>query len=132
MSRLDGFIRRLEAHFLADGTNAVQASLSTPKDGDLRIVLRQSADGKPVRSSRGAPPNGTTLGKILQIQVSQESRSLPVDIRYDKAIWSGLSWAVAEVKIRDLKSDVPLTVRCRSLEERRVELSAETYVVNYR
>ena len=124
-------IRRLEAQFFADGTNAVRASLSTPRDGDLRIVFRQSAGGKPVRSSRGAPPNGTTLGKILQIQVSQENRSLPVDIQYDKAIWSGLSWAVAEVKARDLKSGVPVNVRCLSLEERRVELSAELYVVNY-
>jgi hypothetical protein len=125
-------IRRLESHFFADGTNAVRASLTTPKDGNLRIVLRQSANGKPVRSSRGAPPNGTTLGKILQIQVSQENRSLPVDIKYDKAIWSGLSWAVAEMNTSDLKNDVPLTVRCLSLEERPVELSAEVYAVNYR
>src|SRR5439155_17026089 len=79
-------IRRLEAHFLADGTNAVRASFSAPPGGDLRIVLRQSANGKPVRSSRGAPPNGTTLGQVLQIQVSQANRSLPMDINYDKAL----------------------------------------------
>ena len=122
-------IRPLEAHFFADGTNAVKASFSTPTEGDVRIVLRQSANGKPVRSSRGAPPNGTTLGKILQIQASQEDRSLPVEINYDKAIWSGLSWAVGEVRSRDLNSGVPTTVRCRSLEDRLLELSAEVYVV---
>jgi hypothetical protein len=110
----------------------VKASLSAPKAGNLRIVFRQSASGKPLRSSRGAPPNGTTLGKILQIQASQENHSLPVEIKYDKAIWSGLSWAVAELKTRDLKNGVPLTVRCLSLEERPVELSAEVFVVNYR
>ena len=102
-----------------------------PREGDLRILVRQSAAGKPVRTSRGAPPNGTTLGKILQIQISQENHLLPVDINYDKAIWSGLSWAVAEVKARDLKSDAPVTVRCLSLEERLVELLAEVYAVNY-
>ncbi len=124
-------IRRLEVAFSADGTNAVRAAFPAPTDGDLRIVLRQSADGKPVRSSRGAPPNGTTLGKILQIQVSQANRALPLEINYDKAIWSGLSWAVAEVKMRHLKHGAPVDVRCLSLEERPVELSVEVYAVNY-
>ncbi len=56
---------------------------------------------------------------------------MPVDIHYDKAIWSGLSWGVGEVKSSDLKSSVPITVRCFSLEQRRVGLTADLYVVNY-
>jgi len=124
-------IRRLDAQFFPDGTNAVMASLTVPKADALRIVFEQSADGKPVRSSRGAPPNGTSLGKILQIQAFQENRPVPVDINYDKAIWSGLSWGVGEVKGRDLKRAVPLTVRCISPEQRPLALNAQLYVVSY-
>jgi len=124
-------IRRVEAIFLGDGTNAVTATIVAPERGDVRIIMRQSAEGKPLRSSRGAPPNGTTLGKILQIQVFQENRSVPAEIHYDKAIWSGLSWAEGDVRARDLKADTPMTVRCVSLEDRQVELQAEIYAVNY-
>jgi len=122
-------IHRIEAEFVAAGTNVVMASLIAPKRGDVRVIMRQSADGKPRRSSRGAPPKGTTLGKILQIQVLQGNRTVPVEINYDKAIWSGLSWAVGEVKGRDLKGGTPMKVRCVSLEERPMALQAEIYVV---
>src|SRR5260370_758528 len=96
-----------------------------------KILPKLVPFGKPVRSSRGAPPNGTSLGKILQIQAFQENRPVPVDINYDKAIWSGLSWGVGEVKGRDLKRAVPLTVRCISLEQRPLALNAQLYVVSY-
>jgi len=125
-------IRRLDARFVAAGTNAVTATLNAPKDGTVRIIMRQIANGKPLRTSRGAPPDGITLGRILQIQVFQENRSVPVEITYDKALWSGLSWGVGEVKTRNLNPDMPITVRCVSLERRPVELQAEVYVVNYR
>lgn len=124
-------IRRLDTTFVRDGANAVVASLTVPKGDALRIAFQQSADGKPVRTSRGAPPDGTTLGHILQIQVSQENRSVLATINYDKALWSGLSWAVAEVKTRDLKTGAPITVRCVSLEPRPLDLTATLYVVNY-
>lgn len=123
-------IRRLNTRFVRDGTNAIVASLLALKGEALRIVFRQSAGGKPVRTSRGAPPNGTTLGQILQIHVSQENDPVPVDINYDKAIWSGLSWAVGEVKASNLKGGLPITVRCVSLEQRLVELTTDLYVVN--
>jgi hypothetical protein len=121
-------IRRLEADFVPDGTNAVVATLSAPKSGNLRVVMQQFAEGKPVRTSRGAPPNGITLGKILQIHVTQSGRPVPVAINYDKALWSGLSWAVGEVKSSDLESGVPVTVRCVSLQEKPVDLKVELYL----
>jgi hypothetical protein len=108
------------------------ASLIAPARGDVRIIMRQSVGGKPLRISRGAPPNGTSMGKIFQIHVFQEGRAVPVEIHYDKAIWSGLSWGVGEVKGRDLKGGVPMTVRGVSLEEKSVDLKFELYVVHYR
>jgi hypothetical protein len=123
-------IQRLAAQFHPDGTNAVTATIAMPLRGNLRIVLRQSAGGKPVRTSRGAPPNGTSLDQILQIHVSQQGHDLPVQLNYDKAIWSGLSWAVVEVKAADLKGGEPITVRCVSMEEKAVGIEVEIFAVN--
>jgi hypothetical protein len=125
-------IRRLEGEFVPTGTNAVAATLTVPKSGDVRIVVQQFAEGKPLRISRGAPPHGISLAKILQIKVLQDGRSVPVAINYDKALWSGLSWAVGEVRGSDLKVGLPLTVQCVSLQERPVNLKVELYLVNCR
>jgi hypothetical protein len=38
------------------------------------------------------------MGKIFVLNAWQNARPVPVDINYDKAIWSGLSWAVGEIK----------------------------------
>ena len=124
-------ISKLDAQFARAGTNEIVASLMMPRGDALRVIFEQTTDGKPIRSSLGAPPNGTTLGKILQIEVLQENRPLPIEMTYDKAIWSGLSWGVGEVKARDLKSGVPITIRCLSLEQRPVELVGNLYLVNY-
>ena len=107
------------------------AQFFTANKGDLRIVLRQFAAGKPKRSSAGAPPNGTTLNHLLKIEASQSSRSCPVVCRYDKAIWSGLSWAVGEVRHRDLDAGVPVSIHCTSAEKQPVELQIECYAVTY-
>jgi hypothetical protein len=124
-------IRPLSAEFHCEGTNAVTSTIMAPRSGDLRIVLRQSANDKPVRSSRGAPPTGTPLGQILVIQAEQEGRSIPLHLNYDKAIWSGLSWGVAEIRSEELKFGAPLVVRCASLETQAVDLKVELYIVDY-
>jgi hypothetical protein len=126
-------IRPLKADFGPDGTNSISATVAVPPSGDVRILFRQSAGprSKPLRSSRGAPPNGTTLDKILQITVLQNGRPLPLQIQYDKALWSGLSWAVGEIRHRDLKSNSPITIRCVSAENQSVQLKAELYAVEY-
>jgi hypothetical protein len=122
---------RLTTEFRSDGENAISAVVSLPKQSVLRVVLRQFRDGKPVRSSAGAPPNGKSLGQILRIEASQNGQSIPVRINYDKAIWSGLSWAVGEITSADLKPEAPITVRCSSSEKQSVELRGELYQVSY-
>lgn len=124
-------IRPLSGRCSLDGTNSVVATLDAPATGDLRIVLRQSASGKPVRSSAGAPPNGTTLANLLKLEVSQNHRSRPVVCQYDKAIWSGLSWAVGEVRHNDLDAGRPVTIRVTSSEKQPVKLKVECFSVTY-
>ena len=114
-----------------EGTNTLLMTLNAPAEGDLRLILRQFVAGKPLRSSGGAPPDGTTLGKLLKIEVWQDHRSRPVLCQYDKAIWSGLSWAVGEVRHQDLDAGLPIAIRCTSLEKKPVELEMECYAVNY-
>ena len=106
-------------------------TLTAPDKGDLRIVLRQLAAGKPLRSSGGAPPHGTTLGKLLKLEAWQDHRSRPIVCQYDKALWSGLSWAVGEIRHEDLDAGRPITIRCTSLANKPVELELECYAVNY-
>jgi len=130
-TRIPNDIRPIPCEFHSDGSNSVSGQIQVPPNANLRIVMRQSAQGQPVRSSRGAPPNGTTLGKILPIQAAVRGRSVPVRINYDKAIWSGLSWAVGEISPKDLDPGAPLQIHCLSLETQPVDLKVELYAVRY-
>lgn len=98
-----------------------------PREGRLRIVLRQHDGGGPLRLSGGSPPKGTTMGKLFILRAEQQGREAPVEINYDKAIWSGLSWAVGEVDCATLKPGVPLTLHCESKDPRPLTLKAAVY-----
>ena len=125
-------IRPLVAEFLNEGTNSVGSTITAPSNGNLRIVMRQYEKGKPKRTSRGAPPNGTSLDKIFLIEASQNRRSIPVYLNYDKAIWSGLSWGVGEIKQGEFDPGSQLMIRCASRESQPVDLKVELYVIGYR
>jgi len=125
-------VELLDGTISAGLTNQTSASVTVPADHDLRIIVRQSENGLPVRTSRGAPPNGTTLGKVLQIHAEQNGRSLPVLINYDKAVWSSLSWAVGEVIAREIQSGHPVRIQCSTSETRPVQLRLELQAVRYR
>ena len=124
-------IQPLPGTFHEAGTNAIEATIVAPRDAGVRILMRQSAGGKPIRTSRGAPPQGISLGKVLQLQAWQDGHPVPVEITYDKAVWSGLSWAAGEVRAEQLTPGGPLTLRCLSLETRPAQLAAELFSVRY-
>lgn len=110
----------------------ISVTLLPPRDGFIRIAMRQrDAQGGAVRTSGGSPPNGTSLGKLLHIEVTQDGSSIPVTTNYDKVIWSGLSWAVGEVAVNDLPSADAIVVRCASSETRTIHLSCAVYHVVY-
>jgi len=125
-------IRPIPASFVPDGTHAVSATVAAPGAGDLRIVMRLLAsNGLAARISGGAPPGGTPMGQMLRITVRQQGRECPVEINYDKAIWSGLSWAVGEVRACNLAPGEPVTIRCESTHEAEVRIEAAAYAVVY-
>ena len=131
--RIPVSIEPVPATFTLHGRNEVQASVTPTRVADLRIIMRQrSPDGQIRRTWAGGPPNGKTMGKVFQIQVQQQGKSLPVEIQYDKAIWSGLSWAAGEVRSTEIADNSPLVITCSSGEKDNVSLEVQLYAVKYR
>ena len=125
-------IEPVEATFTPDGDKAITATVTAPQRGNLRILFRQTdAHGIAKRTTGGSPPNGVSLGQLLTIEVRQDGPNLPVDIRYDKAIWSGLSWAVGEVPARSLTPGAPVSIRCETKEASAITLSGALSIVRY-
>ncbi|MCI0541005.1 MAG: hypothetical protein L0Z50_37870 [Verrucomicrobiales bacterium] len=71
------------------------------------------------------------LGLDKKLTARQGDKSVPVHIEYDKAIWSGLSWAVGELKNGTFTPGQPLTIRCSSAEKKDFQLKGELYAVTY-
>jgi hypothetical protein len=118
----------LAAEWKSDGERVIRSQVRLSHPGILRIVVQQfTPDGRVLRSTGGAPPDGTTLGNILTIRASQSGRDLDVKINYDKAIWSGLSWAVGEVNIQETKANIQ--IECATTEHEPLILKAELYLV---
>jgi hypothetical protein len=121
-------IRPVDAAFVPDGETVLTATCAAPANGEtLRVIFRQARDGTALRSTGGAPPDGMTLGRILRLTAQQDGREVPVRIAYDKAIWSGLSWAVGEIDGAALASTAPLRITCSTRENPPVRLVAEVF-----
>jgi hypothetical protein len=90
------------------------------------VVVRQSEGGRAKRTSGGAPPKGRKLGELLTLSAARGGQPVPVEIRYDKPIWSGLSWAVGEIA-----GGGTLELRATSSEHAPVTLAVEALTVDY-
>ena len=84
-----------------------------------------------MRSWGGSPPDGTPMNKLLTIRCLQGDRELPLDIEYDKMIWSGLSWGAAELRLGGYDPTAPVTIECFSMEKEELRLEASVYKVEY-
>ena len=124
-------VERVSAEFQAEGEQRISARFPAPeKRGQRwRVLLRQTRDGMPLRSSGGPPPDGITLGRMLQVRASQGGRTLSPKIGYDLAIWSGLSWAVAEFADAEPGQGL-VDVMCSTTEKPPVQLAAEIQLLS--
>lgn len=131
--RIPRAISTVAATFTAGAKNTIRAEVVAPAKGNLRIVMQQRSakDGSVMRSWKGGPPNGTNMGKWFVIKAWQGGKAVPVEIDYDKVIWSGLSWAVGEIPRDALKTGNTLVLECSSAEEGEVRLSGSVYAVEY-
>lgn len=98
----------------------------------IRIIFKQlDNNGIPFRSWGGAPPYGTKMDEYLTISAKQNNKTVPVTINYDRMIWSGLSWGVAEIDKADVNTKQPLTIICKSKEGSSDRFEIDIYNVVY-
>jgi hypothetical protein len=110
--------------------NVVTASVRVPAHGGLRLVLRQYAEnGEPLRSRGGQKPPRTSMEKVLRFEVLRGGEVLPLEMTYNRPVWSGLSCVVAEVPAAALKPGETLAVRATSAEPVPTKLKLEVYHV---
>jgi hypothetical protein len=125
-------IDKITTAFTVTGKNVVEAEVNPVKDKSVRIIMQQYyQNGDPCRSWPGAPPDGKKVSEVIRINVSQAGREVPSHIEYDKMIWSGLSWAVAEIRPESVDPGKPLLIKCTSDEKDELKLTAAVYAVGY-
>ncbi len=106
----------------------LQAAIDPPASGDVRIVMQQrSAGGGLMRSHSNAE-----MSQFFAISAWQDGRKLPVTIRYDKVVWTGLSWAAGEIRQADIAPGRPIRIRLFSADpDPELRLTAQVYRVDY-
>lgn len=121
-------ITQLQANFLpARAKNTYETVVEAPQSDDLRIVMRQRDLAGAIQRSY----SHQNMGDFFAIEATQRGTKLPVVVRYNKVIWSGLSWAVGEIRHYDLTPGTPIRIRVSSASLDPVKLDAQVYRVLY-
>ena len=125
-------IQTIPSDFRTIAPSMIEASIQPPAKGVLRVIMRErTPDGFLRRTWAGGPPNGQNMAKVFTIDATQDGRTVPVHVDYDKIVWSGLSWAVGEIKAADLDTNKRVQVRFHSAEKDPVKLEGVAYQVVY-
>lgn len=106
-----------------------EAILTAPPAGEgVRVIFRQYEQTGALK--RSAAPSG--MGKFFVIGAKQGGTPVPVDVDYDRVIWSGMSWAAGEISQSDLVPGAPLTISVSSADSDQTEyLTAQLYRIEY-
>jgi hypothetical protein len=129
-------IRTVQAHFSpaaekdeGEPSTTIEATIHPPAHGDLRIVLRRrNAHDKPSRAF-GKEEN---MGAFFTIEATQDGHKLPVAKNYDKVIWSGLAWAVGEIRRSDIAPGKPIELRLSTPDQDpSIHLTGQVFAVEY-
>jgi hypothetical protein len=128
-------IEAMPAHFSpaankdeAEPSNRIEATIVPPAAGDLRIVLRRrNAHNKLSRAF--AKEN---MGDFFAIEAFQDGHALPVAKNYGKIIWSGLAWAVGEIRRSDIAPGKPIELRLSTPDQDpTMHLGGQVFSVEY-
>ena len=124
---------KLTSTWVEAGSKIIRTTLTAPTDGSLKVIVRQTdpKTGRAVRTTGGSPPNGKSLAEFFIFRVTQGGQDTPHTVHYDKAIWSGLSWAVTEIEVSAINSELPLDIIFESREELPVRLEGEVWHLRY-
>jgi len=114
------------------GQQTAQISISPEKKENIRILIQQrNENGHVFRSSGGGPPDGTFMSEFFHIQASHNGKSLPLLLNYNKQIWSGLSWAVAEIPANQFEKNDTLNITITLREGKTESMDLHLYSVSY-
>ena len=125
-------IKKIEAIFASTSKNTIEGKVNPVEGKNVRIVMQQFyKNGDPCRSWPGAPPDGKKVTEVIKIKATQDGKEIPLYTQYDKVIWSGLSWGVAEARVGTFDNAKPLIIQCSSGEKDELTLTADIYAVGY-
>jgi len=108
-----GQIRELQVkNWNQQDDHMLHTEIDAPDDGNILILVQQfdPDTGLPFRSTGGGEPHGTHLNEILRLRISQNDKEIHFVQHYDKAIWSGLSWAAAEIHQEKIQKGTPVKI----------------------
>lgn len=106
-------IKPIGAETVSASANGAKGSFSAsvPAGEGIRIALQQcDSKGKPFRYWGGGLPDGRNMKDYYLLNARQGKRSIPLKIQYDKVLWSGLSWATAEIDASEFDHSRPVTL----------------------
>lgn len=128
-------IKPIGAETVTASANGAKGSFSAsvPAGEGIRITLQQcDSKGKPFRYWGGGLPDGRNMKDYYLITARQGKRSIPLKIQYDKVLWSGLSWATAEIDASEFDHSRPVTLEYGVPElESGKSLDCKIYSVKY-
>lgn len=120
-------IHPVAASLRSAGKGVIQATLTAPSEGDLRLILQQYSPGGSLLRTW----SGENMSKVFLLKAEQNGRDLPVRENYDHVVWAGLSWAMGQISAKDLTPGKPLTLTLQSTEKDPVVLKGRVYQVHY-
>ena len=122
-------IEPIEAAFRRSGQRLVyKANVTAPERGDIRVIFRQVDESGAVKRSM----TWDDMGKLFVISASQTGKPIPVEINYDRFVWSGMSWAAGEIRHGDFTPGAPLQIRILSADpDLSLHLEGQVYAVEY-
>jgi hypothetical protein len=119
---------RVEVAFVSAGKNMIHGFVRVGAGKNLRILVQQfGANGLPVRSWGGSPPDGKKMDTLIQIRARQGGADLLLFVEYNKMIWSGLSWGAAELRQGTFDASLPVEIECYSAEKDELRLEGRVY-----
>lgn len=127
-------IQGINTNFTVVEKNCIKATIKVKAGKDIRILFQQfDANNLPYRSWpwTSGKQGGDKMNDIMKFEISQDGKAIPFEIRYDKLIWSGLSWAACEIKNANIDSTKLLFIRCVSNEKIKLTLKAEVFELTY-
>ena len=78
-------IKPVAVDFKSIGKGMIQATISAPQGGDLRLIMQQYfTDGSLIRTWPTGSPNVEIMGKLFLLKAEQSGKELPIREDYNR------------------------------------------------